>query len=199
MPGRGARRRGRHDRPAPHDPRSRPARDHGDPVRVRRRRRAGVRVRQRRQPLPVRARQRPRRRVPARRRAAGPGGLQHRCRRRSGRCARRCRRSWTTRAPGRGCGRCRSRRRGPRCRRSRTPGLAPFAPYHWLLYGESLWFDITQARTELGWEPRHSNASMVVESYEWFLAHRHELGESTGSEHQSAARLGVLKLVKRLP
>ena len=32
-------------------------------------------------------------------------------------------------------------------------GLAPFAPYHWLLYGESLWFDTTKARTELGWEP----------------------------------------------
>jgi nucleoside-diphosphate-sugar epimerase len=78
-------------------------------------------------------------------------------------------------------------------------GAAPFAPYHWLLYGESLWFDVTKARTELGWEPRHSNASMVVESYEWFLAHRHELGGKTGSEHQSAARLGALKLLKRLP
>jgi nucleoside-diphosphate-sugar epimerase len=78
-------------------------------------------------------------------------------------------------------------------------GLAPFAPYHWMLYGESLWFDVTKARTELGWEPRHSNAAMVVESYEWFLAHRHELGGKTGSEHQSAARLGALKLIKRLP
>ncbi len=78
-------------------------------------------------------------------------------------------------------------------------GLAPFAPYHWLLYGESLWFDVTRARTELGWEPRHSNTSMVIESYEWFLAHRHELGGKTGSEHQSAAKLGALKLVKRLP
>ncbi len=77
--------------------------------------------------------------------------------------------------------------------------LAPFAPYHWLLYGESLWFDVTKARTELAWEPRHSNASMVVESYEWFLAHRGELGGKTGSEHQSAARLGALKLIKRLP
>jgi nucleoside-diphosphate-sugar epimerase len=78
-------------------------------------------------------------------------------------------------------------------------GLAPFAPYHWMLYGESLWFDVTKARTELGWEPRHSNAAMVIESYEWFLAHRHQLGGRTGSEHQSAARLGALKLVKRLP
>ena len=58
---------------------------------------------------------------------------------------------------------------------------------------------MTKARTELSWEPRHSNASMVVESYEWFLAHRDQLGGSTGSEHQSAARLGALKLIKRLP
>ena len=28
-------------------------------------------------------------------------------------------------------------------------GLAPFAPYHWLLYSESLYFDVTKARTEL--------------------------------------------------
>ena len=78
-------------------------------------------------------------------------------------------------------------------------GLAPFAPYHWLLYGESLWFDVSKAKAELGWEPRHSNASMVVESYEWFLAHRQALAGRTGSEHQSAAKLGALKLLKRLP
>lgn len=78
-------------------------------------------------------------------------------------------------------------------------GLVPFAPYHWLLYGESLWFDTTKAQTELGWRPTHSNASMVIESYEWFLAHRHELAASKGSHHQSPARLGVLKLLRRLP
>jgi len=78
-------------------------------------------------------------------------------------------------------------------------GQAPFAPYHWLLYGESLWFDTTRARTELGWVPTHSNASMIVESYDWFLAHRHELAGRTGSHHQSLARLGLLRLLKRLP
>ena len=78
-------------------------------------------------------------------------------------------------------------------------GLVPFAPYHWLLYGESLWFDTTKAQTELGWEPVHSNASMVIESYEWFLAHRHGLQAASGSHHQSPARLGLLKLLRRLP
>lgn len=78
-------------------------------------------------------------------------------------------------------------------------GQAPFAPYHWLLYGESLWFDTTKAREELGWAPSHSNASMVIESYEWFLAHRDALGGDGRSRHQSPARMGLLKLLKWLP
>jgi nucleoside-diphosphate-sugar epimerase len=78
-------------------------------------------------------------------------------------------------------------------------GMAPFAPYHWLLYAESLWFDTTKAQTELGWQPRHSNASAVIESYEWFLQHRDELGGSGASHHQSPVKLGLLKTLKRLP
>lgn len=85
-------------------------------------------------------------------------------------------------------------------------GAAPFAPYHWLLYAESLWFDTTRARTELGWSPRHSNASAVISSYEWFLKNRDGFGdgsdvEGTGhqSHHQSPVKLGLLKGLKRLP
>ena len=77
-------------------------------------------------------------------------------------------------------------------------GQAPFAPYHWLLYSESLWFDTTRAQTELGWQPRWSNADALVESYEWFLAHRGDVGAGGGSHHQSPVKLGVLKLLKRL-
>ena len=78
-------------------------------------------------------------------------------------------------------------------------GLVPFAPYHWLLFGESLYFDITKARTELGWEPKHSNVSMLIESYEWFLAHRDQLDAASGSHHQSPVRPGLLRLLKLLP
>jgi nucleoside-diphosphate-sugar epimerase len=83
-------------------------------------------------------------------------------------------------------------------------GLAPFAPYHWLLYSESLYFDVTKARVELGWEPQHSNASMVIESYEWFLAHRATAGETSAdtsgrSHHQSPVRPGLVRLLKALP
>jgi nucleoside-diphosphate-sugar epimerase len=78
-------------------------------------------------------------------------------------------------------------------------GLAPFAPYHWLLYSESLYFDVSSVRSELGWEPKHSNASMVIESYEWFLAHRHDPGDAGRSHHQSPVRLGLLRAMKALP
>jgi nucleoside-diphosphate-sugar epimerase len=80
-----------------------------------------------------------------------------------------------------------------------TLGLAPFAPYHWLLYAESLWFDTTKAQTELGWRPRHSNASALIESYEWFLDNRASLDGDHRSHHQSPVRLGLLEVLKRLP
>ena len=78
-------------------------------------------------------------------------------------------------------------------------GMAPFAPYHWLLYSESLWFDTTKAQTELGWQPTRSNAEMVIESYEWYLANREHLGGEGRSHHSSPVKMGVMGLLKRLP
>ena len=80
-----------------------------------------------------------------------------------------------------------------------SAGLAPFAPYHWLLYSESLWFDTTRAQAELGWAPKYSNASAIVESYDWFLAHRDDPASGAKSHHQSPVKLGLLKLLKRVP
>jgi len=77
-------------------------------------------------------------------------------------------------------------------------GWAPFAPYHWLLYGESLYFDISKARDELGWAPRYSNAAMIIESYEWFLANRSALATGGRSSHRSPVRQGALRALKWL-
>jgi len=78
-------------------------------------------------------------------------------------------------------------------------GLAPFAPYHWLMYGQSLWFDVTKARTELGWTPEHANTSMLIESYEWFLQHRADTDVEGSSRHRSPVPPGVVKLLRYLP
>lgn len=78
-----------------------------------------------------------------------------------------------------------------------TAGLAPFAPYHWLLYGESLWYDVSRARTELGWDPKYSNAAMIAEAYEWFTARRGTLRHDESRGH-SLVREGALRLLRRL-
>ncbi len=77
--------------------------------------------------------------------------------------------------------------------------LLPFAPYHWLLYGESLWFDTSRAKAELGWAPTQSNAEMLIESYEWWRAHRDDEVDGSLSHHRSPVPLGVLELLKRWP
>jgi len=77
-------------------------------------------------------------------------------------------------------------------------GLTPFAPYHWLMYSQSMWFDITHAREQLGWVPRWSNDEMFVESYDWFVANR-ELAASgsSASHHRRSAGSRLLSVLKR--
>jgi len=74
--------------------------------------------------------------------------------------------------------------------------LAPFAPYHWIMYSRSLWFDIEHARTALGWQPQFSNAEAMIDSYDWFLSHRDDMTSPTASHHRSTAKQGALRALK---
>jgi len=77
--------------------------------------------------------------------------------------------------------------------------LSPLAPYHWLMYGESMYFDVAPAHAALGWEPRYGNVEMMIEAYDWYVAHRDEILAATSrSPHRSALNQGVLRLVGRL-
>lgn len=73
--------------------------------------------------------------------------------------------------------------------------LAPFAPYHWLMYGRSMWFDIDDATRATGWTPTRSNDDMFRQSYDWFLENRHRAAGA--SQHRRSARQGALAAVKR--
>jgi nucleoside-diphosphate-sugar epimerase len=78
-------------------------------------------------------------------------------------------------------------------------GLSPLGPYHALMYGRSMYFDLAKITRELGWAPRYSNQEMFIESYEWYLANRERVLASSGaSPHRSAVRQGVLGLLRRL-
>ena len=75
-------------------------------------------------------------------------------------------------------------------------GLAPFAPYHWIMYSKSLWFDIDHARNALGWQPRFSNEEMFAASYDWFIANRAATHGEGVSHHRATSKQGALRLVK---
>ena len=78
-------------------------------------------------------------------------------------------------------------------------GLSPLGPYHSLMYGRSLYFDLTRPKAELGWQPRWSNEEMICESYDWYLAHKNQVLRWAGaSAHRSAVKQGILRLVKQL-
>lgn len=78
-------------------------------------------------------------------------------------------------------------------------GLSPLGPYHALMYGRSLYFDISRERTELAWEPRYSNEEMICESYDWYRSHKSQVLSSTGSSpHKSAVGQGLLAILRRL-
>jgi nucleoside-diphosphate-sugar epimerase len=78
-------------------------------------------------------------------------------------------------------------------------GLSPLGPYHALMYGRSLYFDISRTTRELDWKPVWSNADMICQSYDWYVAHRDEIGRRQGgSPHRSSVEQGILSLVGRL-
>jgi nucleoside-diphosphate-sugar epimerase len=79
-------------------------------------------------------------------------------------------------------------------------GLSPLGPYHALMYGRSLWFDIAKAQHELDWQPRFSNDEMFAQSYDWYLANREKVLRGSGaSHHRSAIKQGILALARHLP
>ena len=95
-----------------------------------------------------------------------------------------------------------SRAAAPAMKLASKTGLAPFADYHWLMYARELWFDTTAAERDLGWQAQYSNADMICEAYDWFVANR-ATGLAGPSHHRSAVKQGVLGVgkwgLRRLP
>jgi nucleoside-diphosphate-sugar epimerase len=75
-------------------------------------------------------------------------------------------------------------------------GLSPLGAYHSLMYGRSMYFDISRAQRELGWTPRYDNVEMFRQSYDWYLANREAILAARGmSHHRSPVDQGALKIV----
>jgi hypothetical protein len=58
--------------------------------------------------------------------------------------------------------------------------------------------DVSRAEHVLGWKPRRSNADALIETYDWYLAHRGELAGAGGVPHRVAWNQRALGVLKRI-
>lgn len=79
-------------------------------------------------------------------------------------------------------------------------GLLPLAPFHALMYGESIYVSNEAACRGLGWEPRHGFVQMLETAFHWYCSNRADVVERIGgSPHQRAPKKGLLGLVRWIP
>ena len=76
-------------------------------------------------------------------------------------------------------------------------GISPLGAYHASMYGQSIYFDSSKARTKLEWVPRYSNNEMFVESYDWYVTNRTAVlaRSDAASYHQAAVKQGALRIL----
>jgi nucleoside-diphosphate-sugar epimerase len=74
--------------------------------------------------------------------------------------------------------------------------LAPFSDYHWLVFGKSVYFDVSTAKHDLGWSARYSNQQMFADGYDWYVEHRASISATEGSMHRRGVNQRMLTAVK---
>ncbi len=77
-------------------------------------------------------------------------------------------------------------------------GLSPLGPYHALMYGRELYFDITDAKRELGYSPVYSSEEAICQSYDWYMTHKSRPSQGGVSHHKSGVKKGILALTPHL-
>jgi nucleoside-diphosphate-sugar epimerase len=76
--------------------------------------------------------------------------------------------------------------------------LSPLVEWHYKTAHRDSFVDVSRAQSVLGWEPRRSNAEALIETYDWYLAHRDEVAGGSGVTHRvpwDQRALGVLKKI----
>ena len=75
--------------------------------------------------------------------------------------------------------------------------LSPLAEWHYRTAHKDSFVSIDKARALLGWEPRLSNAETLCATYDWYLAHRGDLG-AAGVTHRVPWDQRALAVLRRL-
>jgi nucleoside-diphosphate-sugar epimerase len=76
--------------------------------------------------------------------------------------------------------------------------LSPLAEWHYKTAHRDSFVDVARAQRVLGWKPRLSNAQALLETYDWYLAHRDGLAGTAGITHRVPWDQRALGLLKRV-
>ncbi len=74
--------------------------------------------------------------------------------------------------------------------------MSPLGPYHYNVYGKEFYFDVAPL-LELGWKPKYSNDEGLRATFTWWLEHRNDSVDETGSVHRKPIGEKILGLVRR--
>jgi nucleoside-diphosphate-sugar epimerase len=75
--------------------------------------------------------------------------------------------------------------------------LSPLAEWHYKTAHRDSYVDVGKAKRLLGWEPRFSNADALIQTYDWYLAHRDHLA-AAGTTHRVPWNQRALAVLKRI-
>jgi nucleoside-diphosphate-sugar epimerase len=75
--------------------------------------------------------------------------------------------------------------------------VSPLAEWHYRTAHRDSYVDVSKAQRLLGWEPQRSNAEALIDTYDWYLAHRADL-KAAGVTHRVPWNQQALGLLKRL-
>tara|TARA_B100000787_G_scaffold163132_1_gene144492 strand:+ start:8405 stop:9427 length:1023 start_codon:yes stop_codon:yes gene_type:complete len=72
--------------------------------------------------------------------------------------------------------------------------LIPLQDYHFKVYGETVFFDITKSKKILNWSPKFSNTESIIDSYQNFIHKKNNhIFNKYNSPHNSLLKKGLLK------
>lgn len=74
--------------------------------------------------------------------------------------------------------------------------MSPLVDWHYKTPHKPFYFDISKAKTMLGWQPQDSNIQMYRDTYDWFINHREEVEKSVGTTHRKSVKQGMLKVLR---
>lgn len=79
-----------------------------------------------------------------------------------------------------------------------TLDLSPLTTFHYKTIDKDFYFDISNAKQDLNWEPQDSNADCMRRGYEWYIENKDQPTSESKEGHRKSPDQGILRLLRRI-